>query len=55
MMSKMTEKQTCGDCKFSEDIKGCASYHTSEALKLLSEGRVKEAEENLKGLKQHLE
>jgi hypothetical protein len=51
----MTERQTCSGCKYASDLKGCASYHAEEALKLLSEGKVEEAEENLKGLQSHLE
>lgn len=51
----MTEKSACKGCKFSKDLKGCASHHAEEALRLLSEGKVDEAEENLKGLQQHLE
>jgi hypothetical protein len=54
-MSKMAEKQTCSGCKYSTDLKGCASFHAEEALKLLSEGKVEEAEKNLKGLQQRLE
>ena len=54
MVSKMTENSTCSDCEFSKDLKGCASHHAEEALRLLSEGKVEEAEDNLKGLQQHL-
>jgi hypothetical protein len=50
----MSEKNTCVGCKYSENLKGCASHHAEAALKLLSEGKVKEAEENLKGMQQHL-
>ena len=50
----MTAKQTCGGCKYSKDLKGCASHHAETAMKLLVEGKVEEAKENLKGLQQHL-
>jgi len=43
----------CKGCKFSKDMKGCASHHADNALKLLAEGKVEEAQKNLEGLKAH--
>ena len=44
----------CKDCKFTHDVKGCASSHAETALKLLAEGKVEEAQENLENLQTHL-
>jgi soluble cytochrome b562 len=35
-------------------MKGCASTHAETALKLLSEGKVEEAQKNLENLQAHL-
>ena len=45
----------CKGCKFANDLKGCASSHADTALKLLADGKVEEAQKNLKGLQSHLE
>jgi hypothetical protein len=47
-------KDECRTCKYSEDIKGCASLHVSEARKLLLEGKAKEADQHLRSLEKHL-
>jgi hypothetical protein len=44
----------CKGCKLANDLKGCASSHATESLKLLAEGKVEEASKNLEGLKSHL-
>jgi hypothetical protein len=44
----------CKNCKFANDVKGCAQTHTETALKLLSEGKVEEAQKNLESLQTHL-
>ncbi len=44
----------CKECKFANDLKGCASSHATESLKLLADGKVEEATKNLEGLKSHL-
>ncbi len=44
----------CKKCKFADDVHGCASSHAETALKLLSEGKVGEAQNNLENLKSHL-
>lgn len=45
----------CKGCKFSNDLKGCASSHADTALKLLADGKIEEAQKNLEGLQSHLE
>ena len=45
----------CKGCKFANDLKGCASSHADTALKLLSDGKVEDAQKNLEGLQSHLE
>ena len=44
----------CKSCKYAKDLKGCASHHVETARKLIAEGKVKEADENLMGIQQHL-
>jgi hypothetical protein len=44
----------CKSCKYTHDIKGCASLHAETALKLLAEGKVEEAQKNLENLQTHL-
>ncbi|MFP3951908.1 MAG: hypothetical protein ACLFVP_07220 [Candidatus Bathyarchaeia archaeon] len=50
----MCKETGCNECDYSESLKECASHHVGGALKLLSEGKIKEAEENLRSLEQHL-
>ena len=50
----MNMSEGCKACKHASDLKGCASKHVNEALQLLSEGKVDEANQNLKGLETHL-
>jgi len=50
----MSEDVDCKSCKYSEDLKGCASKHVGEALKQLSEGKIAEANQNLENLEKHL-
>ena len=47
----MTE---CKSCKYARDLKGCASHHIETARNLIAEGKIEEADENLKGIQQHL-
>ena len=44
----------CKNCKHAKDLKGCASHHVETARKLIAEGKVKEADENLMGIQKHL-
>jgi hypothetical protein len=44
----------CKGCKFSEDLKGCAQKHVSEARKLISEGDSRGADNQLSALEKHL-
>jgi hypothetical protein len=45
----------CKACKYANDLKGCASHHVETARKLLAEGKIDEADENLKGIQRHLQ
>jgi len=53
-MIKMSEKQTCDGCQHAHDLKGCATHHIEAARNLIAEGKIEEADENLKGIQQHL-
>jgi hypothetical protein len=44
----------CKTCKYANDVKGCAATHTEQALKLLAEGNLEKAKENLENLQNHL-
>jgi hypothetical protein len=50
----MTEKKTCKGCEHADNLKGCAQHHVETARNLLAEGKVEEADENLKGIQNHL-
>ncbi len=50
----MTE-HTCKGCKHADNLHGCASHHIETARSLISEGKVEEADQNLKGMQEHLE
>jgi len=53
-MIKMSEKNTCKGCQHAHDLKECASHHVETARSLLAEGKIEEADENLKGIQEHL-
>ena len=53
-MNKMSEKHTCKGCQYAHDLKGCATHHIEAARSLIAEGKIKEADENLKGIQRHL-
>jgi hypothetical protein len=44
----------CKSCKYAKDLKGCASHHLETVRNLIAEGKIEEADENLKGIQQHL-
>ena len=50
----MSEKIGCQKCEHSEYLHGCASKHVGEARKLISEGKVEEADKQLDSLEKHL-
>ena len=50
----MSEKNTCKGCKHANDLHGCASHHIEAARSLIAEGKVEEADQNLKGIQEHL-
>lgn len=53
-MDEMTGKSICKGCQHSQDLRGCASHHIETARNLIAEGKIEEADENLKGIQQHL-
>jgi len=53
-MNIMSEENTCKRCPHAHDLKGCASHHVETARSLIAEGNVEEADENLKGIQEHL-
>ena len=53
-MFKMSEKNTCKGCPHTHDLKGCATHHIETARNLIAEGKIEEADENLKGIQEHL-
>jgi len=48
------DKSRCKGCQHSHDLRGCASHHIEAARNLIAEGKIEEADENLKGLQEHL-
>lgn len=53
-MIKMSVKHTCKGCQHAKDLKGCATHHVETARNLIAEGKIAEADENLKGIQEHL-
>ena len=53
-MIKMGEKHACTGCQHAHDLKGCATHHVETARNLITEGKIAEAEESLKGIQEHL-
>lgn len=50
----MSDKNTCKDCKYAHDLKGCASHHIETTRRMIAKGKVVEVDKNLKGIQQHL-
>jgi len=50
----MGKEKKCGVCEHAEDLKGCASKHVSEARRLISEGKIEEADGQLESFERHL-
>jgi hypothetical protein len=53
-MNKMSGEHTCKGCQYAHDLKGCTTHHIEAARSLIAEGKIKEADENLKGIQRHL-
>jgi hypothetical protein len=53
-MIKMSDKHVCKGCQHAKDLKGCATHHVEIARSLIAEGKTEEADENLKGIQEHL-
>jgi hypothetical protein len=45
----------CKACKYANDLKSCAAHHVETARKLIADGKLDEADKNLKGIQQHLQ
>lgn len=50
----MNDKNTCKDCKYAHDLKGCTSHHIETARTLIARDKVMEADKNLEGIQRHL-
>jgi hypothetical protein len=50
----MSSKDECCICEYGRNIHGCASKHVSLARKMISEGKIDEADKQLSGLEEHL-
>ena len=50
----MSNKHECRGCEHAKDLHGCASKHVEQARQMISEGKYMEADEQLKGLENHL-
>ena len=44
----------CEECEFRHDIKGCVLKHITKARKLISEGRLEDADAELRYVEKHL-
>ena len=47
-------KDKCQECNFSNDFKGCAIKHVTNARKLIAEGKLDGADHQLSCLERHL-
>lgn len=50
----MSKKNEGHCCEHAQNLHGCASKHVGEARKMISEGKFDEADNQLKGLEEHL-
>ena len=53
-MTDMSGDTKCGVCEHADDLKGCASKHVAEARRLISQGKVKDADSELSNFERHL-
>jgi hypothetical protein len=54
-MIYMSKNTKCGACEHADDLRGCAFKHVVEARRLISQGKVEEADSQLSIFKKHLE
>ena len=47
--------EECRKCTYSDDLKGCVAKHVTTVRRLLSNGKTKEADDNLAKFEKHLE
>jgi hypothetical protein len=50
----MSGKTGCHGCEHAKNLHGCASKHVGEARRMISEGKVEEADKQLHSLEKHL-
>ena len=50
----MSREVKCRVCEHAEDLRGCASKHISKARRLISQGKVEEADSELSSFERHL-
>jgi hypothetical protein len=50
----MSNKTGCHECEYAKDLHRCASHHVGEARKMISEGKVEEADRQLYSFEKHL-
>ena len=53
-MIDMSKNTKCGVCEHADDLKGCAFKHVAEARRLISQGKVEEADSQLSSFEKHL-
>jgi len=53
-MIGMSKDTKCRVCEHAEDLKGCASKHVAEARRLISQGKVDDADSELSNFERHL-
>ena len=54
LRADMNEIEGCEGCKLSEDLRLCAKMHVGEARRLLSEGKIEDADSHLQSLETRL-
>ena len=50
----MSDIESCEGCKLAEDLRLCAKMHVGEARRLISEGRIADADSHLRSLETRL-
>jgi hypothetical protein len=50
----MSKKTECHGCEHAKNLHGCASKHVGEARKMISEGKLAEADKHLQNFEKHL-
>ena len=50
----MSEKSNCNECEHAKNLQGCAFHHVRLARKMISEGKLDDADKELKNFENHL-